>query len=124
MSEIKDLSRQIDLNNLTYYFKNKSISPINFIGFKAPLHLYRDIFISNIELAKSEEDQKPFKLYLNEITKGNPKKKIEDQIKTIENINNLYKLRKKVIKLIMTMIMLKLNLKLSTNQNMEQGLKY
>ena len=45
MSEIKDLSRQIDHNNLTYYFKSKGISPINFIGFKAPMHLYRDIEI-------------------------------------------------------------------------------
>ena len=34
MSGIKDLSRQIDLNNSTYYFKSKSIIPINFIGFK------------------------------------------------------------------------------------------
>ena len=41
MSEIRDWSRQIDLNNLTYYFKTKSISPINYIGFEAPLHLYR-----------------------------------------------------------------------------------
>ena len=58
MTEIKDFRRQIDLNNLTYYFKGKSISPINFIGFKAPLRLYRDIFSGNIELAKAEEDQK------------------------------------------------------------------
>ena len=52
MSEIKDLSRQIDLNNLTYHFKNKSIISINLIGFKAPLHLYRDILNSNIKVAK------------------------------------------------------------------------
>ena len=64
MSEIKNLSRQIDLNNSTYYFKDKSIIPINFIGFKSPLHLYRDIFDGNIELAKAEEDQKQFKLDL------------------------------------------------------------
>ena len=99
MSEIKDLSRQIDLNNLTYYFKNKSVSPINFTGFKASLHLYRDIFDGNIELEKAEEDQKQFKLDLNEVTKGNPKKQSKDQIKTIENIKNCYESREKVIKL-------------------------
>ena len=93
MSEIKDLSRQIDLNNSTYYFKNKSVSPINFTGFKAPLHLYRDIFDGNIELEKAEKDQKQFKLDLNEVTKGNPKKQSKDQIKTIENIKNRYELR-------------------------------
>ena len=65
MSEIKDLSRQIDLNNLTYYFKNKNTSPINFISFKAPLHLDKDIFDGNIELAKPEADQEQFKLDLN-----------------------------------------------------------
>ena len=74
MIEIKDLSRQINLNNLTFYFKDKRISPINFIGFKAPLHFYRDIFDGDIELAKAEKNQKQFKLNLNEIIKGNPKK--------------------------------------------------
>ena len=75
MSSIKDLSNQIDLSNLTYYFKKKSISPINFIGFKSPLNLYKDICGGNIELAKAEEDQEQFKLDLNEIARRNPKKK-------------------------------------------------
>ena len=75
MIEIKDLSIQIGINNLTYYFKNKSISPINVIGSKAPLHLYKDIFNGNIKLAKVE-DQKQFKSDLNQITTGNPEKKI------------------------------------------------
>ena len=61
MSEIKSLNKKIDHNNLTYYFKDKSISLINFIGFKVPLHLYRDIFNGNIELVKPEEDQEQFK---------------------------------------------------------------
>ena len=99
MSEIKDLSRQIDLNYLTYYFKSKSISLINFIGFKVPLHLYRDRLNGNAKLAEVEKEQKQFKTELNEKTRGNPKKKSEDQIKTIENIKNLYKLRETVIKL-------------------------
>ena len=79
--------------------KDKSISPINFIGFKAPLHLYRDIFDGNIILAKAEEDQKQFKSDLNEMTRGNTQKKSVDQIKTIENIKNLYKSRQKVVDL-------------------------
>ena len=56
MNEINYLSRQIHLNNSTYYFKNKIVSPINFIGFKAPLHLYRDIFDDNIELPKKKNE--------------------------------------------------------------------
>ena len=98
ISEIKNLSRKNDLNTLTYYFKNKS-NPINFIGFQAPLHLYRDIFNGNIKLAKAEKDQKQFKSDLNEITRGNPNKKSADQIKIIENIKNVYNSRQKVINL-------------------------
>ena len=75
MREIKDLSKKIDHDDLTYYFKDKGISPINFVGFKAPLHLYRDILNGNIELAKAEEDQEQFKSNLNEITRRNPKEK-------------------------------------------------
>ena len=96
MSKISNQTSKIDLNNWTYYFKSKSISPINFIGFKAPLHLCRDIYDGNIELSKAEKDQGQFKLDLNEITRGNPKKKPAVQIKTIENIKNLDKSRQKV----------------------------
>ena len=81
MSKINDLSRQINFNNLIYHFKDKSISSINFIGFKAPLHLCRDIFNGNTKLAKAEEDQEQFKSDLNEIPRRNPKKKSEHQIK-------------------------------------------
>ena len=60
----KDLNKQIDHNNLAYNFMDKRISSINFIGFKVPLHFYRDIFNGNIELSKAEEHQKQFKLHL------------------------------------------------------------
>ena len=81
------------------------------------MHFYIDIFDGNIKLAKAEEDQEQFKSDLNEITRQNSKKKSEDQIRTIENIKNLYKSN-------CIMIMLKLYLKLSTKQNMEKDLKY
>ena len=50
MSDIKDLSRHIDFNNLTYYFNSKS--------FKAPLHLHRDIFNGNIKNSKTRRRPK------------------------------------------------------------------
>ena len=59
---------------------------------------------------------------LNEITKGNPKKKSEDQIKTIKNIKHFYESRKKVIKLYNDYS--KIRSKLSTNQNMVHDVKY
>ena len=66
MTEIKDLSKCIDLNNWTYYFKNKHASPINLITVRGQFHLYRDIFNGNIELVKAGKDQKQFKFDLNE----------------------------------------------------------
>ena len=39
MGEIYNLSKQINFNNLPYYFKSKGISPIGFIGFRDPLNL-------------------------------------------------------------------------------------
>ena len=38
MGEIYSMSKQIDFNDLVYCFKSKSITPINFIGFKAPFY--------------------------------------------------------------------------------------
>ena len=43
IGEIYNISKQIDFNNLTYYFKDKSISPINFVGFRDPIHIYNNI---------------------------------------------------------------------------------
>ena len=42
MGEIQNLSKQINFNNLIYYFKNES-GPKIFIGFKGPLHFYKSI---------------------------------------------------------------------------------
>ena len=63
------------------------------------MHFYIDIFDGNIKLAKAEEDQEQFKSDLNEMRRGNPKKKSADQIKTIENIKNIYNSRQKVFDL-------------------------
>ena len=58
ISEARDLGRQINFNNLTCYFKSKGNSPINFIGFNGPLHLYKNMFNVDANIEKAEEDQK------------------------------------------------------------------
>ena len=45
MDEMRNIVEQVDFNNLTYYFKGKDISPINFIGFRGPMHIYNNIKI-------------------------------------------------------------------------------
>ena len=53
MGEIRDLGRQINFNNLTYYFKSKDIAPINFIDFKGPLNLDKNIFSGDTSIEKA-----------------------------------------------------------------------
>ena len=43
MSQIRDIEKQMNFNNLTYYFISKSISPTSFIGFTGPMHIYNNI---------------------------------------------------------------------------------
>ena len=92
----QNLSKQIDFNNLTYYFKGES-APKNFIDFKGPLDFYKNIKAGYIKLEKVEGKQKKFKSGLNEILKGGYKS--EKTKKCNKNIKTLYKSREKVIKL-------------------------
>ena len=118
MSEKKYLSKQIDFNNLIYYFKNENISSVNFIDFKDLLHLYKDVFNGDITLTKAEQDQNQFKLYFNDIITGNPNKKSKDQLDAMKNIKNLYESREKVIELYNDYV--KLDPKLFSKQNRER----
>ena len=97
IGEIYNIAKQIDFNNLTYYFKN--YLTINFVGFRGPMYTYNNIKNGNTSIEKIEEDQEYFKSNLSEITKGNTKYKSKVQLNTKENIKNVYKSREKVIKL-------------------------
>ena len=53
MGEIYNMSKQFDFNNLTYYFKDQNIAPVNFITFKVPLNIDNNIKNSNVSIAKN-----------------------------------------------------------------------
>ena len=57
LNEIQEIRKKIDYNNLTYNFKDSRISSINFIKFKVPFGIFREIRDGNISLTKAEEDQ-------------------------------------------------------------------
>ena len=61
MYEIQKMSHKINFNNLTYYFRSSNLAPINFIGFRGPMHIYNEIKNGNVSIKKAEEDQKKFK---------------------------------------------------------------
>ena len=121
------MNREIDFNNFTYYFKNLNLAPINFIGFRGPLHIFEEIKNDNISIKKLEEDQeknkkkknkkKNFESKLNETTTGNPKHKEKYQLDTIKNMIQCKKLA------IYLMFMQKLDLKLCMKHSREQDLK-
>ena len=69
MSEIDDIAKQIDFNNLSYYFTSPNLALINFISFRGPMHIYNEINNGNISTEKIEEDQKEFESNLNKITR-------------------------------------------------------
>ena len=73
MSEIRDLSRQIYFNNLTYHFKCKNAAPTTFFGFKYPWHHYKNIFNGVTSIEKSEQDKQQFRSDLSIITRRNRK---------------------------------------------------
>ena len=124
--EIQELSREIDSKNLNYNFTTKSSGSINFIRFKGPFSLFKNIRDRDISLEIVEEDQENFKRELCQIKSGNPKHKSEMQLYTIRNVKNLYDLRQKIIDLLNNYS--KLNLNVFIDQNMmkirEEDLKY
>ena len=97
MNYIQNFSKQINFNDLTYSFKSKSSSPIDFISLKAPRRSYKNILDGYTTVGETEENQKQFILDLNETTRRNLKKS-KNQLNSIENIKKLYKSREKVIK--------------------------
>ena len=60
--------------------------------------MYKDIKNGRISLQKEEKIQEVFRSELNEMLKGNPNYKSEDQISAIKNIRKLYNGREKVTK--------------------------
>ena len=41
MNEIQKISKEIDFNNLTYYFKSSNIAQINFVRVRGPLNIFK-----------------------------------------------------------------------------------
>ena len=95
MKQIQDLSKHVDFSNLTDRYKG-STAPKTLIFFKGPLRFSRNVRETYMTLEKAEEEQKEFKLKVNEIVMGS-KKKWKDQKSVIKNIKTLYRSREKVM---------------------------
>ena len=98
MAEIRN-SSEIDFNNLKYTFKDRINAPIDFVGFKDPLHIFKSIHNEDITLEDVEKDQIKLKSGLGYIKQGNPKNWSENQNNVINNITNLYESREEVVQM-------------------------
>ena len=99
LAEIKN-SAKIDFINLKYTFKDrKNNNPIDSIGFKGSLHIFKSIYDGSITLEDVEKDQIKLKSDLGYIKQGNPKNRSEEQNNVINNVTNLYESKEKVVEM-------------------------
>ena len=70
------------------FFKSPNLAPINFISFRDPLNIYKEIKDRNISIQKAAEDQKRFKSNLNAIASRNPKHEEKYQWNVMKSIRN------------------------------------
>ena len=57
LAKIRESCEPIDFNNLTYYFKDSRISPVNFFQFKGPMHIFKSIDNGDKTLEDIEKEQ-------------------------------------------------------------------
>ena len=99
MKDLLDLriQKKINPDYLIYKYKTKRISPEDFGNFQNPIDLFKDLRDGNINPKNVLKDQINFKSDLGEITKGNKKSKIKDQIDVIQNVEFFFDLIEKII---------------------------
>ena len=74
-------------------------APINFINYKGPFHIFKEIRDGDKTHQETVEDKKKFKSNLGQITSGDPESKDDSQKYGIKNAKNLYNSRQKFINL-------------------------
>ena len=80
---------------MTYFYKGNT-TPINFIDFKGPLHIFKSIYNGSVPLEDVEKEQIETERDFNRIKQGDPKHRSDEQKKTINNVKNLFESRQKV----------------------------
>ena len=99
LAEIQESFKPVNFDDLTYNFKDSKIPSVDFIKFEGPNNIFKNIHDSNITLEDVEKEQIKLKSDLGRIKQENSKNKSPEQVKTINNIENLYNSREEVIKM-------------------------
>ena len=56
MGEIREISKEINYNNLAYHYITTGIRPTNLIEFRGPLHIFKEIKNGNKITPAAEEE--------------------------------------------------------------------
>ena len=108
LAKIRESYEPVDLNDVTYNFKDLRIPSVSFFKFKGPMHVFESICKADITLEDIEKEQIELKKDLDiekeqierkkdlvRIKQGDPK----DKKKTTNNIKNLYNSREEVFQM-------------------------
>ena len=117
--EIKELTDELNQNNLIYYFKGNTFRK-RLDDFNNGIELLKKIKSGEMKLEKAKNLQNVFKSNLNEISRG--RFESEDQKKMHLKILNYFTNHEKLLSIYL-MIILQLYLRLNTNQFMEKSSK-
>ena len=123
LAKIRESYKPIDFNDLTYNFKDLRISPVGFIEFKGPLHIFKSTHNGDTPLETVENEQKKLKGELGYIKQENPKNRSEKQQNTIIILKIFITQDKMLLKCLMIMLGICLKIFMIQN-NKEQGLNY
>ena len=98
MAEITRPIKKIDFNHLKFTYQGDT-APIDFIDFKGHLHIFKSIYNGDVALEYVEKDKKKLKSDLGQIRQGPKEYKSDKQLKTIENVENLYESKENVVQM-------------------------
>ena len=86
MTEIGKNNQPIDFLDLTYNLKDSNITPISFIKFKGPNHIFESLYNGDIALEDVETEQRKLKSHPKQMRQGPRYNKSPEQLNAIKNI--------------------------------------
>ena len=77
LAKIRESYKPIDFNDLTYNFKDSNITPVGFVKFKGPLHIFKSIHNGDKVIENIEKEEIELKRDLSGIKQGDPRNRSE-----------------------------------------------
>ena len=102
---------------MKYKYETEGRSPKDFRNYQNPVELFKTLGDINVNSNDVLKNKNNFKLDLGKIRKGNLPSKSQDQIRLIQDVQDIFNLREKNIIFLETILFC--YMRLNTKQNME-----